>query len=99
MSSATIAVIDRRVEVIDGARNDQNAIRRVSDLRALPFVVLLGEPGIGKSTVLEGEAAREGGPVLKVRELMTGARASRGARPDYGGGWTSAKLDDGLGGA
>jgi hypothetical protein len=22
-----------------------------------------------------------------------------GARPDYGGGWTSAKLDDGLGGA
>lgn len=78
MSSATIAVIDRRVEVIDGARNDQNAIRRVSDLRALPFVVLLGEPGIGKSTVLEGEAAREGGPVLKVRELMTGARASLG---------------------
>jgi hypothetical protein len=22
-----------------------------------------------------------------------------GARPDYGGGWTSAKLDDGVGGA
>lgn len=75
-SSATIALIDRRIEVIDGVKNDQGAIQRVSDLRALPFVVLLGEPGIGKSTVLEGEAAQEGGPVLKVRELMTGTQAS-----------------------
>jgi hypothetical protein len=44
------ADIDRRVEVIDGQKD--SSVRRVSDLRALSFVVLLGEPGIGKSTVL-----------------------------------------------
>jgi hypothetical protein len=76
MSSVTTAAIDRHVEVIDGANNDHGAIQRVSDLRALPFVVLLGEPGIGKSTVLGAEAALEGVPVLKVRELMTGTEAN-----------------------
>jgi hypothetical protein len=70
------AAIDRRVSVIDKANNDWAAVQRVSDLRSLSFVVLLGEPGIGKSTVLEREAALEGAPVLKVRELMTGAQAS-----------------------
>lgn len=72
-------MIDRRIEVIDGPKDNQGAFRRVSDLRVLPFVVLLGEPGIGKSTVLETEAAHEGVPVLKVRELMTGAQANPGA--------------------
>jgi hypothetical protein len=76
MASVTIAAIDRRVEVIDGAKNEQGTIHNVSDLRALPFVILLGEPGIGKSTVLKGEAAREGVPVLTVRELVTGKQAS-----------------------
>lgn len=33
--------------------------RASANLRDLPFVILLGEPGIGKSTVLEAEAARE----------------------------------------
>ncbi len=41
MSTVANAVIDRRVEVIDGANTDRGAIQRVSDLRALPFVVLL----------------------------------------------------------
>jgi hypothetical protein len=68
-----LATIDRRVEVIAGSDDQRASIRRVSDLRPLPFVVLLGEPGIGKSTVLDAEAAREGAPVLKVRKLMTGA--------------------------
>jgi hypothetical protein len=68
-----LATIDRRVEVIDGTADQRALIRRVSDLRPLPFVVLVGEPGIGKSTVFDVEAAREGAPVLKVRKLMTGA--------------------------
>jgi hypothetical protein len=58
--------------VIGGSRDEQASIRRVSDLRSRPFVALLGEPGIGKSTVIGVEAARECAPVLKVRELMTG---------------------------
>ena len=69
-----VATIDRRVEVIDGSDDQRASIRRVSELRPLPFVVLLGEPGIGKSTVLGIEAAREGAPVFKVRKLMTGAQ-------------------------
>lgn len=67
-----VASIDRRVEVIDGSADQRASIRRVSDLRPLPFVVLLGEPGIGKSTVFDIEASHEGAPVLKVRKLMTG---------------------------
>jgi hypothetical protein len=79
MSSVTNAAIDRRVAVIDGATTERGPIKRVSDLRALPFVVILGEPGIGKSTVLESEATQEGVRVLKVRELMTGGQANSGA--------------------
>jgi hypothetical protein len=71
MLTTTIAAIDRRIAVLDGA-NDDRSIRRVSDLRALPFVVLLGEPGIGKTTALQTEAAREGSSVLKVREFIFG---------------------------
>ena len=69
-----VATIDPRVEVIDGSDDQRASIRRISELRPLPFVVLLGEPGIGKSTVLDVEAAREGAPVFKVRELITGAQ-------------------------
>src|ERR1039457_238709 len=78
MPSSVAADIDRRVKVIDGSGNGDRSIERVSDLRALPFVVLLGEPGIGKSTVLASEAAREGAPVISVRELMTGTDAQPG---------------------
>jgi hypothetical protein len=72
MPTLIAADIDRRVKVIDGEGSDDRTIKRVSDLRAMPFVVLLGEPGIGKSTVLSREAASEGASVISVRELMTG---------------------------
>lgn len=75
MPTLIAADIDRRVKVIDGEGNDDRSIERVSDLRAMPFVVLLGEPGIGKSTVLAREAANEGAFVISVRELMTGTEA------------------------
>ena len=70
------ADIDRRIEVIDGKKD--GLVWRISDLRALPFFILLGEPGIGKSTVLEDEAAHEGRCVIKVRELMTGPPVGQG---------------------
>jgi len=75
MPNSADADIDRRVKVTVGEGNDDRSIERVSDLRAMPFVVLLGEPGIGKSTVLAREAANEGASVISVRELMTGTRA------------------------
>jgi hypothetical protein len=75
MRNSAKADIDRRVKVIDGEGKDDRSIERVSDLRAMPFVVLLGEPGIGKSTVLAREAANESASVISVRELMTGTKA------------------------
>ena len=68
------APLDRRVTVTDGTADQLVSIHRVSDTRDLPFVVILGEPGMGKSTVIEREASFEGVPVLKVRELINGGR-------------------------
>lgn len=68
------AEIDRRVRVLDASAKDDPEIDRISGLRGFPFVVLLGEPGIGKSTVLAAEAAHEGVPVTTVRQLMTGTQ-------------------------
>lgn len=79
MLGADTAAIDRRIEVVNGTAEQKASLRRVSDLRPIPFVVLLGEPGIGKSTVLDIEAAHERASVLKVRALMTGTRPATGA--------------------
>lgn len=73
-NAGTTAVLDRRVKVIEGSPEQKESVQRASDLRPVPFVVLLGEPGIGKSTVLDIEAAHEQVSVLKVRALMTGTR-------------------------
>src|SRR5260370_28690526 len=79
MPNSADADIDRRVKVTVGEGNDDRSIERVSDLRAMPFVVLLGEPGIGKSTVFAREAANEGASVISGRELMTGTRSQQQA--------------------
>jgi hypothetical protein len=78
LSGVSVGSIDRRVEVIDGVAEQRKGMRRISDLRSLPFVVLLGEPGIGKSTVLGQEAALENAPVFKVRELINGSQPIAG---------------------
>jgi hypothetical protein len=47
-------------------------------------------------------SGKNGAPIVehKPNEIEPSALSlALGARPDYGGGWTSAKLDDGLGGA
>ncbi|MGX5845656.1 hypothetical protein ACWGTO_01115 [Mesorhizobium sp. PL10] len=73
-----IAKIDRRI-VIRNAENEwEGRARKVSDLRREPFVVLLGEPGIGKSTVFQTEAKLEGGTLLRVRQLVNGHRPPPG---------------------
>lgn len=67
-----ISIIDRRAEVLSGPDDLRGTTLRVSDLRSRPFVVLLGEPGIGKSTVLQQEANAEGSAVVRVRALLNG---------------------------
>lgn len=71
--------IDRHVHVHAEGDPAQAQTLRVSDLRDYPFVVLIGEPGIGKTTVFEQEAAREGTRVIKVRGLLTGMPPPAGA--------------------
>ncbi|RWC37937.1 MAG: hypothetical protein EOS28_31375 [Mesorhizobium sp.] len=64
-----IAPLDRRVLIhIDGEWTE----RPLSMLREAPFVVLLGEPGLGKSTALGHEAAAESTQVFTCREAMSG---------------------------
>src|SRR4051794_19290126 len=64
-----IASLDRRVLVHSEAGTSE---RPLSSLRGEPFVVLLGEPGLGKSTALRHEAGAEGGEVVTCREAMSG---------------------------
>lgn len=64
------APLDRRVLI----HSESEATERpLSSLRDRPFVVLLGEPGLGKSTALGYEAASEGGEVFTCRDAMNGA--------------------------
>lgn len=64
----------RRILVIDGLdKQERQEIQTLSDLSGYPQVVLLGEPGIGKSTALKFMAISEGSTVMSVRALMNGA--------------------------
>ena len=62
-----IADLDRHISA-DGQDSDANAV--VSSLRDRPHVVLLGEPGSGKSTVSAREAAAAGVAAVTVRKLL-----------------------------
>ncbi|NGO53032.1 NACHT domain-containing protein [Allomesorhizobium camelthorni] len=64
------ASLDRRVLVQSESEATECPL---SSLRDQPFVVLLGEPGLGKSTALRYEAAAEGGEFFTCREAMNGA--------------------------
>jgi hypothetical protein len=78
MDSTHIAAVDRRVHIIDGSNDQKSSIQRISQLRDVPYLVLLGEPGSGKSTVLESEARREGVEAVKVRALLQGGTTQPG---------------------
>lgn len=73
MSGMKIAPLDRRVQIeIDG----RTEVWPLSALRDRPFLVVLGEPGMGKSTALENEANAENGEVITCREAMNGVPLS-----------------------
>lgn len=62
--------LDRRVSVIEGVSKDAHLIRSVRDLRRFKRVVLIGEPGMGKSAVLEKEAQDAHTKKINVRTLV-----------------------------
>jgi hypothetical protein len=72
----TITPLDRRVNV---HRETETVEFKLSELRDRPYVVLLGEPGLGKSTALQHEAIQEGGEVVTCREVMNGVAISSSA--------------------
>ncbi|MCV9999448.1 hypothetical protein OE766_14475 [Pararhizobium sp. YC-54] len=65
----TLELLDRRVSV---SIDDQTVELPLSRLRHLPYLVLLGEPGLGKTTALEYEAGQESVEVVTCREVMNG---------------------------
>jgi len=65
-----LPVLNRRIMAIGPQVRDTEEIRFVSDLVKYPFVVLLGEPGSGKTSTLRAEARKEGAVVLTARELI-----------------------------
>lgn len=63
--------MDRRILVIAGLdEKTQLGVQTLNDLATYPKVVLLGEPGIGKTTALNFMADREQASVINVRELI-----------------------------
>jgi hypothetical protein len=64
------AFLDRQVAIQLQA---ETVVQPLSQLRGEPYVVLLGEPGAGKSTALEHEAVAEGGEIATCREVMNGS--------------------------
>lgn len=74
------AQIDRRVAVL---RDGREVELRFSELRNEAFVVLLGEPGSGKSSALEYEAEVERGEVVTCREVANGVADLQGKNTAY----------------
>jgi hypothetical protein len=61
------------------------------ELADYPMVVVLGEPGSGKSTELEREATRTGGAFLSIREFLAGSVPQSGSGPLFLDGLDEAR--------
>lgn len=64
-------MIDRLVAIDSG--QGEKSYKRISELASEPFLVLLGEPGMGKSSVFEVLAQQQGLELITVRQLLNGA--------------------------
>lgn len=62
--------LDRRVSVVEGGGEDAHLIRSVRDLRRFKRVILIGEPGMGKTAALSQEARNANSRKLSVRSLI-----------------------------
>jgi hypothetical protein len=69
--------LDRRVSVVEGVSEDAHLIRTVSDLRRFRRVVLIGEPGMGKSAVLRQEAHESNSKMISVRTLINSSTETK----------------------
>lgn len=68
-SRSATTKLDRTVYVTVGPAEIEGRRLTFSDLTSIPYLVLLGEPGSGKSTVLDTAAAAAGREVITARAL------------------------------
>lgn len=87
-----LAMIDRRARILEKVGSDP-VVCRISELRDRPFVVLLGEPGIGKSTVLRDEATADGVAIIPVRAAIGGIVVPPSGTPLYLDGLDEYRAD------
>lgn len=71
-----VAKLDRRIKLLSQQPGEGPPLERISQLSALPHVVLLAEPGMGKSTVLEQLSTEAGGDFADVRWFIDGSPVS-----------------------
>jgi hypothetical protein len=63
-------MIDRRVRIVDERDGSESRVRRFSDFSLSPNLVLLGDPGGGKTKLFEDAAAADAGQYLKARIFL-----------------------------
>lgn len=72
MPSLSDAPLDRRIRVLASSRADALGASRVSELHSWPYIVLLGEPGMGKTTALTRAAEERQSSTQSVRKFIMG---------------------------
>jgi hypothetical protein len=70
MSSESKFLVQRRFRLARSSGEAERDLFTWAELVDPPMVVLLGDPGAGKSTELEREAGRTGGSFLSIREFL-----------------------------
>jgi hypothetical protein len=81
MSSEKKVLVPRRFRLVGVSGEAGGNPLGWTELADHPMVVVLGEPGSGKSTELEREAERTGGTFLSIREFLAEPVSQSGSRP------------------
>lgn len=65
-------MLNRRVRQIQSQENKESQTKTFGDYSEFPNIVLLGDPGAGKTHLFKQFAAKNGATYLKVRQFING---------------------------
>lgn len=65
-------MLNRRVRQIQPQENKESQTKTFGDYSEFPNIVLLGDPGAGKTHLFKQFAAKNGATYLKVRQFING---------------------------